>query len=267
MNDLIETAIDGVLTEQDALTYVIENGASEQLLQDLGFSNAIKSSIKTAGKLDNIFNKCKGNNKLLIGVIALLITTGQLFGYEVRKNDTLWGIAKRNNCTVNQIYKLNPGLRNKKFIHPGMNIVLPNEVRNMRQQPEINNERLNLDAALKALREVESTNGVNTKGDKGKAIGEYQLWEIFVKDYHRLGGKKEYQCHVVNGIAQPDDVRWDRKKSEQMIKYVFTKYGYKNMQQVLRGFGTGKSKRPGWNKGVSNAKLQEYIDAYNKYNK
>jgi hypothetical protein len=29
MNDLIETAIDGVLTEQDALTYVIENGASE----------------------------------------------------------------------------------------------------------------------------------------------------------------------------------------------------------------------------------------------
>jgi hypothetical protein len=79
------------------------------------------------------------------------------------------------------------------------------------------------------LREIESTNGANTLGDGGKAVGDYQLWEIFVEDYHRLGGKKEYQCHVIDGVAQPDDVRWDRKKCEEMIKYVFKKYGYESM--------------------------------------
>lgn len=276
MNDLIETAIDGMINEDEILQYIIENGADESLLQDLGYNNVINSSMKTANIIDDILKKCK-SEKLLIGVIALLITTGQLFGYEVKKGDTLWDIARNNKCTVQDIYKLNPGLKNKRFIYKGMNIVLPNkitkEMKKSPKEPEINinnhsqNETLDIEAALKALREIESSNGANTVGDSGQAIGDYQLWEIFVKDYHRLGGKKEYQCHVVKGVAQPDDVRWDRQKSEEIIRYVFKKYKYKNMEQILRGFGSGKSKRPGWNKNVSKSKLQEYVDAYNKYKK
>lgn len=261
---------------------MIENGADEELLTKLGYHNIINSSknIK-ANIIDYILNKCKNNKALLAGSLALLISTGQLFGYEVKKGDTLWGIAKKSNCQVEDIYKVNPGLKNKKVIRPGMNIVIPNKINENTKEyqiqkgdtlwgiakkfncqvediykvnpglknkkiirpgmnivlPEIkknNNsnestEQLNMEAALKALREVESDNGINTVGDGGKAIGDYQLWEIFVKDYHRLGGKKDYKCHIVDGVVQSDDVRWDRKKSEEMIKYVFNKYGYKNM--------------------------------------
>ena len=43
-NDLLQTAIDGVLSEEDALQFIIENGADEELLQKLGYNNAIKGS-------------------------------------------------------------------------------------------------------------------------------------------------------------------------------------------------------------------------------
>jgi LysM repeat protein len=35
-----------------------------------------------------------------MGVFALLISSGQLFGYEVKKGDTLWGIAQRSDCDL-----------------------------------------------------------------------------------------------------------------------------------------------------------------------
>lgn len=67
---------------------------------------------------------------------------------------------------------------------------------------------------------------------------------------------------MVNGVAQADDVRWDEKKSEEIVRFVLKKHGYKTMKEIIKG----TDKLPAWNKGVSNEKLQEYIDAYNYFN-
>lgn len=322
-----------MLSEDDALQFLIENGADEELLTKLGYHNAINGTKNiNANIIDFVINKCKNNKALLAGALALLISTGQLFGYEVQKKDTLWRIATNAGCKVEDIYKLNPGLKNKPLIKPGMNLVLPNEIKNInnnvdddfnsnnniyivqkndtksgiasmfgmkiseleRLNPQLKkqrylqigqkinvgnhkkvapiyrtntHEKLNIDAAVEALRDVETNGGINNKpGDGGKAIGEFQLWEIFVKDYHELGGKKQYQCHVVNGVAQPDDVRWDADKCEEMIRFVLKKRGYRNMEEIILGYseynGRNNVKYPGWNGGVNKSELKKYVDAY-----
>lgn len=317
--NIIQQALNNNITEQQILQYIIDNGADEQLLSKLGYMNARIGKIINAGFLDYIYDKCKNNKKLLAGVVALLLSSGQLYGYTIKNGDNLWNIAKSSNCKIEQLYQLNPELKNIKFIKPGMKIVIPSEIKNKqtvnnnnnneihvvqkgdtlsgialqynmkldelkKMNPQIQDfnkinigdkinvkeQKLNLDAAIKALREVESKNGSNASdGDNGKAVGEYQLWQIFVNEYHRLGGKKEYQCHIVNGIAQKDDVRRDRQKSQEMIKFVFEKLGYKNMTQVIKGYSKkGKFKTikiQGWNSGASDVLLKKYLDAYEKY--
>ena len=138
MENLIELALNKRIDQEQIVQYLIENGADEKLLQELGISNVINSSVKTAGLLNDIFTKYGNNKKLFMGIIALFISTGQLAGYTVRSGDNLWNIAKKNNCTLQQIYQLNPTLKNKRFIQPGMKIVLPSEVkRPVVPQPEI----------------------------------------------------------------------------------------------------------------------------------
>ena len=137
-------------------------------------------------------------------------------GYHiVQSGDTLSGIASMYGMKLKELLRLNPDINVKTILKLGQKIYIGNHKKVAPIYRNNQHEKLNIDAAVKALREVESLNGTLTKpGDDGKAIGEFQLWEIFVKDYHKLGGKKEYKCHVVNGVAQPDDVRWDAKKSE-----------------------------------------------------
>lgn len=331
MNDyqnLIETAIDGAISEQELLQYIIENGADEELLTKLGYNNArISKNIKTAGIIDFIKRKCKNNKALLTGVISLLIISGSLHHYKAYKGEEFKNIAQRTKCSVQELQYLNPHI-DSDIIETETDIIVPEEIKQdnyyylqpgdtlshiaaylkisvnelLKMNPQIkdvkklqigepinigqhdvpksvrkksvkqkthvkkdysNGTPLNMNAVIKALKQVETSGGINNKpGDKGKAIGVFQLWEIFVKQYHRLGGNPNYQCHVVNGVAQADDVRWDEKKSEEIVRFVLKKHGYKTMKEIIKG----TAKLPAWNKGVSNEKLQEYIDAYNYFN-
>lgn len=254
MQDLIEMTIDGVIKQNDIINYLVQNGATPDLLTQLG----IRQSEKQANVFNDILDTAKNNKPLMVGIIALMLLQGKLFAYTVQKGDNLSSIAKKTGCTLSQIYQLNPQIKNKKYIFPGQNIVTPKKATNVNQ----NKETLNLDAAVYALKKVQSNCGKDTRiGDNGKAVGQFQLWEIFVKEYHRLGGKKEYQCHVVNGKVQADDVRLDPKKSEQMVRFVLSKLKYHNMTEVIRGYKNVQ----GWNSKVSDATLQKYLDAYNSY--
>jgi hypothetical protein len=85
------------------------------------------------------------------------------------------------------------------------------------------------DRLLDAIRQVESSGGVNLKGDLDKttgeyrAIGPYQIWPITVRDTNRILGKEVYV------LAD----RWDEKKSREMCKIILAHYEGKNGDEAM----------------------------------
>lgn len=65
-----------------------------------------------------------------------------------------------------------------------------------------------------AIKEVESRGDCKAIGDNGKAVGAYQIHEIYVKDANRISGK-----------SYTLEDRYDEKKSLEMVKIVTTYYG------------------------------------------
>ena len=65
-----------------------------------------------------------------------------------------------------------------------------------------------------AIKEVESGGDGKAIGDNGKAVGAYQIHEIYVKDANRISGK-----------SYTLEDRYDEKKSLEMVKIVTTYYG------------------------------------------
>lgn len=65
-----------------------------------------------------------------------------------------------------------------------------------------------------AIKEVESGGDYKAIGDNGKAVGAYQIHEIYVKDANRISGK-----------SYTLEERYDEKKSLEMVKIVTTYYG------------------------------------------
>ena len=119
---LLQSAFDGRLSEDEAIRNLIDIGADEELLTLLGYG-----SERHAGIVRRALEKCHGNKTLLIGVIAFLISTGELYGYKVSKGDTLWGIAKTCGINVTELKKLNPQLSGDT-IHPGMELAVPSSI-------------------------------------------------------------------------------------------------------------------------------------------
>jgi hypothetical protein len=70
------------------------------------------------------------------------------------------------------------------------------------------------DSLLDAIRHVESSNGAHTVGDNGKAIGDYQLWTVYVDDVNRILKTKKYTYKD----------REDSKKSREMTRIYLNYY-------------------------------------------
>ena len=67
---------------------------------------------------------------------------------------------------------------------------------------------------LDAIRQVESSGGLYNVGDGGKAVGPYQLWQIYVDDVNRIAG-----THYTYAD------RSDEAKSRQMVRIYLGHYG------------------------------------------
>lgn len=110
---------------------------------------------------------------------------------------------------------------------------------------------MNLTALFLAIVAVESGGNVNAIGDKGRAVGPAQIWEITVKD--------------VNRIAGTSYVNEDRKsltKSQEMFTIYTSHYGKKYGVPV-----SDEVRAKIWNGGPSGPSKQQTEKYWQKVSK
>lgn len=141
---IIQQAIDGKLSEQQAIEYINSVCDDEQLVNEIVQKLATASVIRTSTNMRVAFSiidwakaKCSGNAKLMAGVVALMLSNGILGAYTVQKGDNLWNLGGRTQKGVDDILTLNTGLTEKTLLRPGMQIVLPSKtIQQVKQAPK-----------------------------------------------------------------------------------------------------------------------------------
>lgn len=134
MKDILQLALDGKLSEEQAIEYMNNVCDDENLVREIvekvASASIINPRLKTAsGIIDWIKNKCKGNKALLSGVVALMLSSGVLHGYEIQKGDTLWKLGGGTAQGVSNILAINPTLKADTVLQLGMKIALPGEAK------------------------------------------------------------------------------------------------------------------------------------------
>jgi len=91
------------------------------------------------------------------------------------------------------------------------------------------------DNLLDAIEFVESRGQSDAVGDKGNAVGAYQIWKIYVDDVNRILGQDKYSY----------DDRWDKGKSREMVRVYLRHYGKGSLESMARIHNGGPN---GWKK-------------------
>lgn len=133
-DDILQLALNGDLSEQDAIEYLDSVCNDDELLREIvekvASVSVIGGNVRVAWNLvDWLKEKCRGNNALMTGVIALMLSSGTLSAHVVQKGDTLWKLGGGTPRGVKDVLILNSGLTENTVLKPGMKIVLPNEIR------------------------------------------------------------------------------------------------------------------------------------------
>ena len=133
-DDVLQLALNGDLSEQDAIEYLDSVCNDDELLREIvekvASVSVIGGNVRVAWNLvDWLKEKCRGNSALMAGVIALMLSSGTLSAHVVQKGDTLWKLGGGTPRGVKDVLVLNSGLTENTVLKPGMKIVLPNEIR------------------------------------------------------------------------------------------------------------------------------------------
>ena len=131
--DVLQLALNGDLSEQDAIRYLGDVCDDDELVREIvekvASASVIGGKVHVAWNLvDWLKGKCNGNRALLAGVIALMLASGTLSAHVVEKGDTLWRLGGGTAKGIEGILALNPSLTVDTTLKPGMKIVLPSEV-------------------------------------------------------------------------------------------------------------------------------------------
>ena len=139
---IMELALDGRLSEQQAISYINSVCDDEQLVNEILQKVAIASVISTSNMkvafnvIEWLRQKCVGNKELMAGVIALMLSNGLLSAHTIQKGDSLWRLGGGTPKGVENILALNTGLTKDTVLKPGMKVILPSEVQPKSAQPK-----------------------------------------------------------------------------------------------------------------------------------
>ena len=133
-NDVLQLALNGDLSEQDAIGYLDSVCDDDRLVREIvervASASVIGGNVRVAWDLVGwLKGKCGGNRALMTGAIALMLSSGMLSAHVVRRGDTLWSLGGGTRKGVEDVLALNSGLTEDTVLKPGMRIVLPGESR------------------------------------------------------------------------------------------------------------------------------------------
>ena len=131
-DDVLQLALDGGLSEQDAIRYLDsvcdDSGLVREIVEKVASASVMGRGVRVAWSLvDWLKEKCGGNRALMAGAIALMLSSGTLSAHVVQEGDTLWRLGGGTRKGVENVLALNPSLSENAVLKRGMKIVLPNE--------------------------------------------------------------------------------------------------------------------------------------------
>ena len=131
-DDVLQLALDGDLSEQDAIRYLDsvcdDSGLVREIVEKVASASVMGRGVRVAWSLvDWLKEKCGGNRALMAGAIALMLSSGTLSAHVVQEGDTLWRLGGGTRKGVENVLALNPSLSENAVLKRGMKIVLPNE--------------------------------------------------------------------------------------------------------------------------------------------
>ena len=139
--------------------------------------------------------------------VMMLVAVVSLNAYVVQKGDTLWGISKKTNLTVQLLRELNPEIKGDKI----------------KIGQVINTTPVDFERLFSAFVYVESRGRDDAIGDKGMAVGCIQLWPVMVDEVNRLA-KTSYTYND----------RLSRVKSKEMFMLLMKHKKVKTLGQAIK---------------------------------
>ena len=200
-DDVLQLALDGDLSEQDAIRYlesVCDDGELvREIVEKVASASVMGRGVRVAWSLvDWLKEKCGRNRALMAGVIALMLSSGTLSAHVVQEGDTLWRLGGGTRKGVENVLALNPGLTENAVLKPGMKIVLPNE-------PSV-------ESGTYKVMKGDTMSGIAKK--LGVSLNDLVSWNPQVKDVDRLSVGQE-----LNTSKPADDGSKSDKPAQQKV--------------------------------------------------
>lgn len=200
-DDVLQLALDGDLSEQDAIEYlesVCDDGELvREIVEKVASASVMGRGVRVAWSLvDWLKGKCGGNRALMAGAIALMLSSGTLSAHVVQEGDTLWRLGGGTRKGVENVLALNPGLAENAVLKRGMKIVLPNE-------PSV-------ESGTYKVMKGDTMSGIAKK--LGVSLKDLVSWNPQVKDINRLSVGQE-----LNTSKPADDGSKSDKPAQQKV--------------------------------------------------
>jgi LysM repeat protein len=222
---IMELALDGRLSEQQAINYINSVCDDEQLVNEILQKIAVASVISTSNMkvafdvIEWLKQKCTGNKKLMAGVVALMLSNGMLGAHTIQKGDSLWKLGGGTSKGVDNILALNSDLTKDTVLRPGMKIILPSETQKKPSAPAKQDTSL-LGKTYYEVKKGDTFSGIAKK--LGITTEMLKGFNPQIKDINKLsiGDKVFLDMQVIRNLRNQKPVAKPQTKTDAKTDFV-----------------------------------------------